>query len=93
MRWNMAGELKSLMIRGCGKIEEDDYMTRQEHEYLWELINNPPPGSKIEAARKHGIDLTLDLRRLTLTPTERAQEMQAALQFLEDLRQAKRIDD
>lgn len=85
-------QLKSLMIRGCGKIEEDDDMTRQEHEYLWELINNPPPGSKIEAAKKHGIDLTLNLRSLTLTPTERAQEMQAALQFLEDLRQAKRID-
>ena len=67
-------------------------MTRQEYEYLWELINNPPPGSKIEAARKHGIDLTLNLRSLTLTPTERAQEMQAALQFLEDLQQAKRID-
>lgn len=54
-------------------------------------------GSARNAARAWGVTdllyLTLNLRSLTLTPTERAQEMQAALQFLEDLRQAKRIDD
>jgi len=67
-------------------------MTRQEHERLWDLINNPPPGSRIEAAKKFGIDLTLNLRSLTLTPTERVKEMEAALRFAEQLRHAKRID-
>ena len=67
-------------------------MTEQEHERLWDLIHNPPPGSKIEAAKKFGIDLTLTLRNLTLTPTERVKEMEAALRFAEQLRHAKQID-
>jgi hypothetical protein len=63
-------------------------MTREEHERLYELIQNPPPGSKIEAAKKYGIDLTLTLRNLTLTPTERIERMEAAAGFEEALRLA-----
>jgi hypothetical protein len=63
-----------------------DNMTREEHERLYELIQNPPPGSKIEAAKKFGIDLTLTLRNLTLTPTERIEQMEAAAGFAEELR-------
>jgi hypothetical protein len=37
-------------------------MTPEEHKRLYELIQNPPPGSKIEAAKKFGIDLTLTLQ-------------------------------
>lgn len=40
-------------------------MTREEHERLYALVQNPPPGSKIEAAKAHGVDLTLNLRSLT----------------------------
>jgi hypothetical protein len=54
-------------------------MTREEHERLYALVQNPPPGSKIEAAKEYGVDLTLNLRRLLLTPTERAREMEGAL--------------
>jgi predicted nucleotidyltransferase len=61
-------------------------MTREEHERLFELINNPPPGSKIEAAKRYGVDLTLMARSLTLTAEERAREMEGALQFAENLR-------
>jgi hypothetical protein len=64
-------------------------MTKREHERLWELINNPPPGSKIEAAKQFGIDLTLTLRSLTLTPEERVREMEDALRFIEELRAAQ----
>ena len=42
-------------------------MTREEHERLYALVQNPPPGSKMEAAKLHGVDLTLNLRSLTCT--------------------------
>ncbi|HEX3156557.1 MAG TPA: hypothetical protein VHV32_18150 [Candidatus Angelobacter sp.] len=63
-------------------------MTREEHERLYALVQNPPAGSKIEAAKAHGVDLTLNLRSLTRTPTERVREMEAALKFAEELRRA-----
>ena len=63
-------------------------MTREEHKRLYELIQSPPPGSKMEAAKNYGIDLTLLLHSLTLTPAERALEMEAALEAAEALRQA-----
>jgi hypothetical protein len=63
-------------------------MTREEHQRLYELIQNPPPGSKMEAAKNYGIDLTLLLHSLTLTPEERAQEIEAALRSAEALRPA-----
>jgi len=63
-------------------------MTPEEQRRLYDLVANPPPGSKIEAAKKFGIDLTLNLRRLALTPTERSREMEGALRFLMKLRRA-----
>jgi hypothetical protein len=43
-------------------------MTREEHERLYALVQNPPPGSKMEAAKVYGVDLTLS--SLTHTPAE-----------------------
>ena len=63
-------------------------MTREEHEKLWELIQNPPPGSTIEAAKEFGIDLTLNLHLLQLTPSERADRMNSALEYAMELKQA-----
>ncbi len=40
----------------------------------------------MEAAKRHGVDLTLTARSLTLTPEERVKEMEDALQFAENLR-------
>ena len=54
------------------------------------LITNPPPGSKIAAAKKFGIDLTLLVRSLELTPTERLRELAAAQPFLEELGRARK---
>ena len=68
-------------------------MTREEPEHLYQLIQNPAPGSKLEAARDYGIDMTLNLRSLTCSPSERFREMEAALEFAEALRDAAvRID-
>jgi hypothetical protein len=63
-------------------------MTVDAQYRLFNLVNNPPPGSKIEAAKLYGVDLTLNLRRLALTPTERVREMEGALRFVEELRRA-----
>ena len=63
-------------------------MTNEEQKRLWELIQNPPPGSKLEAAKEYGFDLTLNLRALQQTPTERADAMKEALEFALEMRRA-----
>ena len=68
-------------------------MTQEEQQRLFDLVINPPPGSKIEAAKEYGIDLTLNLRRLGLTPTERIREMEGALRLVMELRRATGQDD
>lgn len=65
-------------------------MTSEEHERLFELFNNPRPGSKIAAAKEFGIDLTLTLRSLAMTPTERSRAMEDALSLVEELVRAAR---
>jgi hypothetical protein len=60
------------LLKGLKYVRET--MTREEHERLYELVQNPPPGSKMEAAKAYGVDLTLNLRSLTRTPAERVRE-------------------
>jgi hypothetical protein len=68
----------------------DSAMTRKEHERLYALISNPPPGSEIAAAKEFGIDLSLTLRSLTMTPTERSRAMEDALRLIEAIESAAR---
>ncbi len=63
-------------------------MTLELQHRLYELVMNPPAGSKIAAAKEFGIDLTLNLRSLALTPEERVAEMEGALEFVEELQRA-----
>jgi hypothetical protein len=63
-------------------------MTRRQKERLYKLVLNPPKGSKLEAAKKYGVDLTLNLRLLALTPNERVKEHDRALRLALDLRAA-----
>lgn len=51
-----------------------------------EWLLNPPPGSKAAAAKEFGIDLTLLLRNLRLTPQERVEKLQQQMQDFENLR-------
>ena len=51
-----------------------------------EKLLHPQPGSRIEAARAYGIDLTLLIERLRLTPEERVRDLQGAIQGLEAVR-------
>ena len=48
-----------------------------------ERLLNPPPGGRIEAARDHGIDLSLLVERLRKSPEERVRDMQRAAEGLE----------
>ncbi len=43
---------------------------------------DPKPGSKVAAAKEYGVDLTLLLRNLKLTPEERLNENQQAVNDL-----------
>ena len=50
-------------------------MTEEQAKLAYELITNPPPGSKLAAAKEWGVDLTLLLSTLSRTPTERARAL------------------
>lgn len=52
-------------------------MTPEQEELALELINNPPPGSALAAAKEFGVDLTLLLSALRRTPTKRAESLSA----------------
>jgi hypothetical protein len=65
-------------------------MNEQQRRRILDLIRNPPPGSKLAAARDYGIDLTLFLHSLELSPEERLRELDAAQPFLEELRRASK---
>lgn len=65
-------------------------VTGEHQGRLLEMIRNPRPGSKIAEAKAFGIDLTLNVRRLGLTPTERLEELQSFNRFLEEIRRVAR---
>jgi hypothetical protein len=51
---------------------------------------HPRPGSRIEAAQKFGIDLTLLIEKLCLSPEERVRRMHDAANAAEQVRGAAR---
>jgi hypothetical protein len=63
-------------------------MTAEQEKLAYELITNPPPGSKLAEAKEWGVDLTLLYENLKLTPTERARKFEAGARSMEALRKA-----
>ena len=51
-------------------------------------LRNPAPGSRIEAAKRHGIDLTLLIEQLRIAPSERVRKMHLIAQTAEEVRKA-----
>jgi len=51
-----------------------------------EKLLNPEPGSKIAAAKEFGIDLTLLVENFRLTPEQRLEKLQQAMNSFEELR-------
>jgi hypothetical protein len=65
-------------------------LTPEELARAEERLRNPALGSRIEAAQKFGIDLTLPIGQLRLTPAERAERMLAVCRIAESVRGAGR---
>ena len=65
-------------------------MDRTQRDELIRLIASPAAGSEIAAAKDFGTDLTLLVRRLELTPSERLQELAAAQAFVQELQAAEK---
>jgi hypothetical protein len=55
-----------------------------------DLLLHPRPGSRIEAAQKYGVDLTLLVEQLRLTPAERVRKLELASSALDKVRGAAR---
>jgi hypothetical protein len=68
-------------------------MSPEQRKLAYELITNPPPGSKLAAAKEWGVDLTLLYANLQRSPTERAQAFGAMVRSLEALEDLKRETD
>ena len=66
-------------------------MTPEQQKLAWELINNPPAGSKLAQAKEYGIDLTLLVSNLNLSVTDRLRKLQAVASFMEKVRAAKTV--
>jgi hypothetical protein len=67
-------------------MEQVEAATPEELARIKALIDNPPAGSEIEAAKNAGFDLHLNLRALGMTPTERTAELQATVDFMFKMR-------
>ena len=61
-------------------------LTGNELARAIERLRNPAPGGKVEAAKKFGVDLTLLIEQIKLTPAERAKRMHALAQTAESVR-------
>lgn len=71
-------------------VRELRALTPQEFDRAAQRLRHPAPGSRIEAAKKFGIDLTLLIEQLRLTPDERVRKLEEASQALEQVLGAAR---
>ena len=53
-------------------------------------LRRPRPGSRIEAAQRYGVDLTLLIENLRRTPAERAERMLELCRLAQEVRGAAR---
>jgi hypothetical protein len=51
-------------------------LTAEEFERAAACLRNPAPGSRIAEAKRYGIDLTLLIEQLRLTPAERGAKLE-----------------
>jgi len=65
-------------------------MTPEQLARAEERLRHPRPGSKIEAAQRFGIDLTLLIESLRLTPSEHVKRMESAIDAARMAREAAR---
>jgi len=63
-------------------------MTSDQRKRALRLIARPPLGSKLAKAKKYGVDLTLLVENLSLTPTERAKKLSSGAKASQELRRS-----
>jgi hypothetical protein len=68
-------------------VKELRALTPEEFARAEALLRNPPPGSRIAAAKEYGTDLTLLIEQLRLTPEERLSRLEEAAKSIEAMRQ------
>jgi len=61
-------------------------LTRAQLARAQQRLRQPAPGSRIEATREYGIDLTLLIEQLRLTPAERARKLESVSTAMERVR-------
>jgi hypothetical protein len=61
-------------------------VTAEQRETAEARLRNPEPGSRIDAARKYGVDLSLLIEQLRRTPDERARILESASIAIEKVR-------
>ena len=61
-------------------------LTPEEFERAAKRLRNPAPESRIEAAKRFGIDLTLLIEQLRLSPEDRLRKLQETVRSLENVR-------
>jgi hypothetical protein len=61
-------------------------LTPEQLRIAEERLRNPAPGSRIEAAKKYGIDMGLLIEQLRLTPAQRGEKMKSASEAVEQMR-------
>jgi hypothetical protein len=71
-------------------VSELRALTPEEFARAEQRLRYPAPGSRIEAAKEFGIDLTLLIEQLRLTPAERANRMHDLAQLADSVRGAAR---
>ncbi len=61
-------------------------LTAEQLACAEDRLLHPAPGSRIEAAKNYGVDLTLLVEQLRLTPDERARKLESASEALSKVR-------
>jgi hypothetical protein len=95
-----AGELKQLTSRRhtvaayrsakLALVKQLRALTEEQLQRAAERLRNPRPGSRIEAAKEYGIDVTLLMEQLRRTPEQRVATMHALAEVMESVRGAAR---
>ena len=65
-------------------------LTPEEFARAAEKLRHPRPGSRIEAAKNYGVDLTALIEQLRLSPAERVERMLVLARQAEAVRGAAR---
>ena len=65
-------------------------LTDSELARAIDRLRKPIPGGKVEAAKRFGVDVTLLIEQLKLSPSERSHRMHRLAQSVESVRGAAR---